>query len=290
MGQWGNAGQGAAGGALAGAAVGSIVPGLGTGIGALVGGGLGALGGFFGDQGTNPLEDELRRLQQGYGNRAAPQMGPASQAHNSFFRNNQAQLVRMLEAQASGRGPSLAAAQFEAATDRNARQQQSLAAGTRGPNAAMAQFQAMNNTAALGQQAAQDAGAARIAEQQMAMQQLGMTLHSARGADEQTSRFNASAQNEQMQANLEAKLRAMGINDSAQLQAIMLRLQGRGPSMGQQILAGGAGAFGMASGAGMFSRGGGGGGGAADPILDQMQGYGGSPDYTSNGTLINPWG
>lgn len=246
MGQTSNAIQGAAGGALTGAAVGSVIPGVGTAIGGVAGGLLGGLGGLFGNQGGIPgSEEEMRRLQalaDMYGGRTAPQM------ENSAFRGNQQALVRMLEEQASGGGPSQAAAMLAAATERNSRAAASRAAGTTGPNAALAQFQAQNTIGNLGAQSAQDAAAARIAEMNAARNQLGLVLQGARGQDESVG-----------QNNLEAKLRQMGINDQAQLQAIMQKiglLTGNAsvPSMGEQLLAGGAGAFGQAISGGLFGK------------------------------------
>jgi hypothetical protein len=129
---------------------------------------------------------------------------------------------------------------MQAATDRNMKGQQALAAGARGPNAAMAQFTAANNAAGLGAQAAQDSGAARIAEQQMALQQLGLTLHGARGADEDMSRFNAGQRNEFQLANLNAR----GMSQSQRLQLLgMMGGGAQGPSMGEQLMAGGANLF-----------------------------------------------
>lgn len=227
--------QGAGGGALAGA-------GLGGGpFGALVGGALGGIAGLFGGNQQDAFRGRLNSLDQQFAGRAAPQAGPAAQAGLSSFRDNQQGLVNRLEAMAAGQGPSLAQAQLQAATDRNVKQQQALAAGARGPNAAMAQFQAANNAAQLGAQAAQDAGAARIAEQQMALQQLGLALHGARGQDEDMGRFNAGQQNDVMLANLQAQLQGRGQNDLARLQLLqMLGGMSGGPSLAEQILAGGA--------------------------------------------------
>jgi hypothetical protein len=117
--------------------------------------------------------------------------------------------------------------------------------GRGGPLAAM---QAANNSARLGAQSAQDSATARIQEQQMALNQLGLTLHGARGADEEMNRFNTGQTNETSQANMLARLKAMGMNDDASL-ALLRQMSGNSqaeaarPGMGDQILAGGAGAF-----------------------------------------------
>lgn len=222
--------QGAVGGGLAGAGIGGPFGGL---IGAGLGFGMGMLGG-------NPQADYQRRLEQELGGWNAPQMGRAAQGDMSSFRGNQRNLVTRLEALASGQGPSLAAAQLQAATDRNMKGQQAMAAGARGPNAAMAQFTAANNAGMLGAQAAQDATAARIAEQQMALQQLGLTLQGARGADEDMNRFNAGQRNEVGLANLQSR----GMSNQQRLQLLqMLGGGAQGPTMGEQLMAGGASLF-----------------------------------------------
>lgn len=248
MGRGSNAAKGAAGGAMAGAAIGGP-------WGAAIGGVAGGVLGYFGGDGAKNEEAQsvagrANELERQWGNRAAPQAGPAAQAAYSGFRGNQQQLVGYLEAMSRGQAPSLAEAQLRAAQDRNAAQQRGYAAGARGPSAGLANFNAANNVAALGARSGQDAAQARIAEQQMALQQLGLTLHGARGADENVNTFNTGQINARDQANLEARLRAMGMTDESQIRALALQLQAGGqaipgPSMGDQILAGGANAYSM---------------------------------------------
>lgn len=231
---WSNAGKGAAGGAAAGSMFGP----WGTGIGAIAGG---IFGGFGGDNGADELQkrrDEYYRQVLG---RQAPQAGPAAQSALSGFRNNQSDLIGRLEAMSRGEGPSLATETLKQGQDRTMAQQSSLAQGGRG-NAALASFMAMNNTARSGQQMAGDAAAARIAEQQMAFGQLGGAINQGRQSDEANSQFNAQQTNFRDQANLEAKLRTMGYNDAA-IQAILASQSGQAmqPTLGDQIMAGGAG-------------------------------------------------
>lgn len=234
----------AGGGALAGAGLGGGVP------GALVGGGLGFLSGLLG--GGENENDALNRqmLMDFYanaGNRQAPQAGPAAQSAYSGFRHNQSNLISRLEALASGQGPSLASQQFKEATDRNQASQASMAnSGRGGP---MALLNAQNNMGLLGAQAAQGSASARIAEQQMALQQLGANISAGRGADESTNQFNAGQSNQTALANLDARLKTMGLNDQTRLQ-ILSQLGGQnqqahGPGLGDQILAGGAGLYAM---------------------------------------------
>lgn len=245
MPDYGDGLKGAAGGAMTGAALGSVVPGVGTAIGAGVGGIAGGLLGLFG----GGKDDEQKRLLEEYRrqvmDRQAPQIAPASQAATSDFRTNQQALTGRLEAIANGTGPSLAAEQMRDATDRNMAQQSSIAQSGRG-NATLANIVAANNSANFGQQAARTGMMGRLAEEQMANQQLSSTLQGARGQDEQTGQFNAQQQNFANQANLEAKLRTMGLNDQAILN-IMQQVNGINakPTIGEQLLAGGTGALGM---------------------------------------------
>jgi hypothetical protein len=266
---WGQAGQGAAGGAAAGAAFGPW--------GALIGGGLGGIMGGLGGSGKGGYEDQLRQLAGGYGSRAAPQMGPAAQGSYSKFRQNQAGLISQLEAMSRGEGPSAAALQMREAMDRAAGAQASAAAGAggRGVNAGAALRQSMNNTAAIQSQGARDTGLMRTQEQLGAIGQLGQTLAQGRAADENMNQFNAGQMNDVGRANLEAKLRSLGLNDEAQLRSLMQAMGAAGPGLGTQLMAGGANA--MPSLVQMFGKQkGGGGGGNYGYTMDDGEGMGGS--------------
>lgn len=210
--------KGAIGGGLGGSSFGPL--------GGILGGVGGGLAGLFG--GGPSREQQLYRE---YFDRVKDR-GPAAQAGLSSFRGNQQDLIGRLEALSRGQGPSLATAQMKAAFDRGAGQQLGAAQSGRG-NPAMAQFQAQNNIGRLGAQTAQDAAAARIAEQQMALQQLGLNLHGARDQDEQMGRFNTGQQNA-----------FTGQNDQTMLGILqgMSGLAGQ-PTLGDQLLAGGAGMF-----------------------------------------------
>lgn len=229
--------QGAAGGAMAGAAFGPA--------GAAIGGILGGLGGYFGGDPQADYRKQLDALAQGYANRQAPQMGQAATSQYSGFRGNQAGLISQLEAMARGQGPSAATIQMREAMDRAAGSQASAMAGAggRGVNAGAAFRNASNNTAAIQAQGARDTATIRAQEQANAMGLLGQTINQGRGADESTNQFNATQQNNQALANLQAKLQTMGLNDEAQLRALMAAMGAAGPGMGTQILAGGAQAF-----------------------------------------------
>lgn len=257
---WSGAGQGAAGGAALGASFGPY----GALIGGAAGGLLGAFSGDDGDQNKQALEQYRKMVM----NRQAPQMGDAAQASASGFRANQQAMIDRLDAMASGRGPSIASAQLNEATDRNIAAQQSFAQSGRG-NAGYANMLAANNMQNLGQGTAQQSVAARLQEQQLANQMLGTTLNQARGSDEQMSQFNAQQQNYAAEANLTAKLKTMGLNDDAILQALgQFRQAAQMPTMGTQIMAGGAGALGQYVG-NKYGRSGGGGMGV-NPAMQSL--------------------
>jgi len=239
MGKGGDTAKGAAGGAATGAAIGGP-------WGAAIGGVAGGLLGYFGSGDNDQNKQLAEEYRKQVAAREAPQINPSQvgQAATSGFRANQQGLINRLEAMSAGRGPSVAGEQLKMATDRNTATQQSIAQSGRG-NATLANIVAANNSNNFGQGAAQQAALARISEQQMALGQLGQATSSARGMDEQTAQFNAQQTNFANQANLEAKLRTMGLNDAAILN-VMNQVNGMNlqPSMGDQILAGGVGALG----------------------------------------------
>lgn len=244
MPNWEQAFKGGAGGALGGA-------GLGGPVGAAIGGGVGFLGGLL-SGGENENDAARRKMLMDYfaqaGGMQAPQVGQAAQGAYSGFRQNQSSLITRLEALASGQGPSLASQQFKEATDRNQASQAGMAnSGRGGP---MAAINAQNNMGLLGAQAAQGAASSRIQEQQMALQMLGGNIQAGRGADEGMNQFNAGQQNQNSLANLDARLKTMGLQDNVRLQ-ILQQLGGQNAQaqgqvgLGDQILAGGAGLYSM---------------------------------------------
>lgn len=213
--------------------------------------------GMFADP-TKGYRDQLSAYAQMAGGRTAPQLGTAPQAQYSAYRPMQQDLAQQLQAQARGEGPSLATQMLNQGADRAARGAASTAASATGPNAALAQYQAQQVGGQLSDQANQQAAAARIQEQYNAQNQLGLLLHGGREADEGMNRFNVGVRNERDQANLEALLRQMGLNDAAVINA----LTGAGgiagvPSQGERLL-GGAANF-------LALRGASGGGAAAGP-------------------------
>lgn len=244
--------QGAGGGAATGGAIGGP---WGAGIGALGGGLLAGFSSNSQDNQNSALEKYRQQiLARGFPQIAAPQMAGNSEG----YRADQQALISRLGALSRGEGPSAALQAMTQATDRNMAQQQSIAQSGRG-NAALANIVAANNTNNFGQQAAQQGEIARIQEQNQANQLLGQNLGAARAADEQTAQFNAQQNNYASKDNLDAKLRLLGLNDSA-IASVMNQqaAAAQRPTLGEQLLAGGVGALGMYA---ANQRGGGGGGG-----------------------------
>src|SRR5690606_742062 len=139
---------------------------------------------------------------------------------------NQARLIAQLEAIPRGEGPAAATLQMREAMDRAAATQASAAAGAggRGASAAAAPRQAPNNTAAIQAQRARDTMTMRAAEQLNAIQQLGGVINQGRAADEGVNMFNAGQSNQVNRANLQARLQTLGLNDEAQLRALMVAM------------------------------------------------------------------
>lgn len=299
--------QGAAGGALTGAAMGSyIMPGWGTAIGAGVGAIGGGLMGLFGDGGGPKYDQELRNrlltLEQDYQTRAWQDVN-AAQAGQSSFRGNQSNLINQLEAMGRGEGPSAATLQMREGMDRAVGAQSSMAGGAvgRGVNAGAALREASNNASGAQSQIARDTGMARVQEQLGAINQLGINIHGARGADESLNQFNAGQTNQVALANAQRQMQI----EQLKLQALAAAggtYQGSSPGTGSALLAGGAGAFMgamQARGAGQQAAAGGvpQAPGAAAPMQNYpmpqapsnfgIQNYPGQPMY-SNG--INPYG
>lgn len=261
MGNWSQGAQGAAGGAAMGTA---ILPGWGTAIGAGVGGLLGYFGGSSSPTpgGYDRREEDLLREIAAAQGRGAEQVGPGERSAGGMeFRTGQQDLIRQLQAQARGQGPSLAGMQAYAAMDRGMAQQQSLAAGAAPGNEALAARQAMQNSGGLAASTAMTAAQARAAEQMSAQQLLGGALQGARGQDIQNEQFNAGWTNTNNATNAHLRAGQRAQNDSYGLGLRGYDLQnGMGAitpanQYGTQLMSGGAGALAM-YGTGAFGSGG----------------------------------
>jgi|GEM_PF-1947932 len=100
-------------------------------------------------------------------------------------RNGQSSLIKDLQRQSAGKGPSLAEAQMKRAGDRGLAQQLAAAAAQRGGNQASLQRSLARGQQAQSADIAQQAGQARIQEQLSARQQLAGALQQRRGQDAQ---------------------------------------------------------------------------------------------------------
>mgnify|MGYP001004222886 CR=1 FL=1 len=142
----------------------------------------------------------------------------------SAFRSDQEGLIRMLQEQSQGQGPSVAQDQLKMGTDRAIKQQMAAAASQAGyqPQAAL-QRQIANQGAESMQNLAAESGMLRAQEMLAARQQLAAAIEQARAQDQQLQQMNdAMVQN----------FVAQGLNlDQAQLQANMAL---------QELIAGGA--------------------------------------------------
>jgi hypothetical protein len=160
-------------------------------------------------------------------------------AQQDQFRNIQMDVAQRLAGQASGQvaGPGQMAAQD--AVRRAMASQQAMARMGRGANAALAGRTAARNTAAIGVAGAGQTAQAAMQDRAMADQQLAGVLQGARGADiglaesqanlsQQMNLANLSAENQAIfqqagldqagsLAEMDAKLRAQGMNDQARL-------------------------------------------------------------------------
>lgn len=160
--------------------------------------------------GFDRLNNRFNDLEHGYENRAAPQIGP------SQYDAGQAALGQQLarEAGGNGIGQGLIRAQAQGQADRGMQQQMAMAAGARPGQSALATRGAMMNAGAMNAQVGGQSAQAMGQYQLGAQGQYGQFLQGARGQDDQRG-----------QANADARLRQLGLNDDSQMKALSQRLQ-----------------------------------------------------------------
>lgn len=297
----GDATKGALGGAATGATIGSVIPGVGTAVGAGAGALIGGLSGYFGHDGTpDPRKDRSNYQLAGFSERqaglnsaiagaqgvSAPQVEGAQigafqrGGNGGAFRAGQQQLIGQLQAQANGRGPSLADAQFRSALDSGVAAQYAQANSGRA-SGGLAGLQAAQNIGGMTQSLAGQAAQARMQEQLSARQQLAGVLGQARSQELSATQFDAGQYNQRemqqagynQQANLanqDAILRnraqqqqyEQGLRD-LELRNALAQQSGNisyatgaanGPSLGDRILAGGTNALAMGFSSGAFGK------------------------------------
>lgn len=225
--------SGAGGGALAGGAIGGPA-------GAIIGGGLGLLGGLFGGSGEDPQVAEARKRLMAL---SGQDIG-FERAGGSDVRGRQMGYLDQVSALSQGRGPSLAREMLRDSMERAKSAGTSAVASAvgRGVGPGGAYRNATNVMAAQQNQAARTGAMAGAAEQLGALSTLGGALQGVRGQDENLSMFNAGQFNDQQARQRAMRLQALGMIPGMNPKT--------GPSVGEQILAGGAGAYSMLGGRG----------------------------------------
>lgn len=290
MPNWGQGAQGAAGGA----AVGSVAGPWGAAAGGVIGGALGLFGGSSGSTigGYDQRRQDLLMQIQGAQGRDGLELGQNERsAGGQEFRTGQQDLIRQLQAQSRGQGPSLAGMQAYATMDRGMAQQQSLAAGAAPGNEALAARQAMQNSGGLAANTAMTAAQGRMAEQMSAQQQLGGVLGNARNQDIGNEQFNAGWTNNRNLSQAQLLMQQRQMNDSREMQLRQLEFQNGGGKitpgnqLGTQIMSGGANALAMYGTTGMGAFGNGGGQQSAPPPGGWMPGT-----QLPAGQGPKPWG
>ena len=153
-------------------------------------------------------------------NRQAPQVGVGCQ-----FRDAQAAQIGQLQGLASGTQKTAGELAVQRQAAQQAAQQQALARMARGGDAALAQRTAANQTAGIGINAAGQAQRAALEGQMAAQGLLTQAAGQARGQDSQIQL-----------ANMDAKLRQMGMDDQTRL-AYLAQLTGMDIAQLQQQMA-----------------------------------------------------
>lgn len=115
-------------------------------------------------------------------------------------------LIKALQDQMAGVGPSLAQGQLKQATDRGIAQQMAMASSM--GNNPLASRQAMQNQAQIQQQAAADSAQVRMAEQLEASKQLGSMVNTAKEQDITIAKLDAELANDANKENARNKLTA----------------------------------------------------------------------------------
>lgn len=155
-----------------------------------------------------PIDDKSARINARSRNRSNVRETQEGRQLN-IARSQRQGLIRQLQQQAAGRGPSIAEAQLKQASDRNLAQQLGAAAAQRGGNAAAQQRQLARQQQASGQELGQQAMIARMQEQQAAQQQLGQI----------------TGQDQQMAGQLQQRYLQMGMTFDQAQQAANMDLQ-----------------------------------------------------------------
>lgn len=179
------------------------------------------------------LKEQLDRERQAYQDRLAPGANAATidTTATAEMRQRQLQYLQQLQAAASGHVPSAAEISGRLATDRGVAQQFGMAAALQGGNAGGALRQASMGGAALSADMAGQMMAARAAEQVQARGQLGQAMSDIRGADFSQAAAQGQFQQQANLANLDAKLKQMGMDDARRSELLRAMLESQGQSV-----------------------------------------------------------
>jgi hypothetical protein len=239
VGDWGNAGKGAAGGAAAGAVAGP----WGAAIGGVVGGALGYFSGGDDDSAKKQLANYgwatggLRDIAQTAQGRYAP-MVDASYLNRQYMDQSRGGLMDTagrLQGIAAGTQQGAGEMAVNAQLGRAAAAQNAAARMARGANAALAYRNAMRNQADMGLAGAAQAAQSRMQDQSAANAQLGQIYGSMYGQDANVAAQNAQLAQQASLANQGAYLTQQQLNDARQMQAYQQMLAWDAANNGQQI-------------------------------------------------------
>lgn len=144
-------------------------------------------------------------------------------SHQDYWRDQQYNLGRSLEQQATGQGPSITERQLRQGLQQNIEGQMAQAASSRGmQNTGTMQRQLAQNIARSGQEMVGQAGIQRLQEQQQAQQMYGNLLGQARGQDQSHAQGMGQllVQQEAQRDSLVQQYISMGLSlDQAQFKA-----------------------------------------------------------------------
>lgn len=133
--------------------------------------------------------------------------------------NQQAQGNKALQAQASGKAPSIAEAQMKATTNRSLAQQLAAAQSSRGGSAASRERTLAKSQGTARREVAESSSAAKLAEQQAAQKQLATNLASQRASEIGLAQADRTSLQGYEQLKVKQDLAIAGLNASADAQA-----------------------------------------------------------------------
>lgn len=190
---------------------------------------------------------KLQAAEEKYNNRAAPQITPdqvervdrnqvrevnatpiqagtmqaatIDQTQANQVRERQMGLINQLEAQAQGKGPSIAQQQLQQGMEANLAASLAARAGTQGSGASLARRDIAQQQVNQGQALAAQSGIQRLQEQGQAQQLLGQTAGQTRGQDLEVATSQAGFEQQASVKNLDTKTQVDMANMEADLKS-----------------------------------------------------------------------